>query len=424
MGKFDEIVGYEYIKREFEDLAYTLEHSKELAARGVRIPRGLMLHGGIDRGKKFMANVFAEATGREIFYFDGFSDMDDQFKELAEFESRMTDEGAYLVLISDMHELVRDESVSDALRTFAESSKNRDVFILATANSTDPIQGAWFSENLIPLKIFVDRPGLSDSVEMIEHLLEEKQLVSKVSADDIANIFAMNTYSELDTCISNAVAHMSASGAEKLRREDVIREAERLNFKYRSGVKPVNKQKMLSRALHEAAHVVVGEILEPGIIGIAQILPTGDAIEGGCTCRNADWDDEIHHIAMSLAPLALPGLGYETDCYGSSGDIHKARENAVSLVAENGMRGLDRIALSDENEQYSEWYLQRQESAIVNLLDDKLEEAEKILADNREFLDAVADMICRKGSILASEIRLIKKKCGHGSVGKIKQAKE
>ena len=24
MGKFDEIVGYEYIKREFEDLAYTL----------------------------------------------------------------------------------------------------------------------------------------------------------------------------------------------------------------------------------------------------------------------------------------------------------------------------------------------------------------------------------------------------------------
>ena len=419
MGRFNEIIGYDYIKKEFEELAFMLENRESLEEQGIHTPRGVLLYGAPDHGKKHMAKIFAAETKRRTLFFSTFTDREEEISDLLDFAGEMKDDGKYLVIIGDLHEMADDHSVIDAIRIFVEVTWDKDVFIMATTNKLGPLPDALTGTGIFYRQICVGHPSLEDSRVMTKHLLKEKGLKSEVTAEDIANIFAINSYSELDAFISNAAVHACFRSAEKsgvlsyrrrLIRDDFAKEAANINFGNLSGSEPVPENVKRSRALHEAAHVVVGEMLEPGIMGFAQILTEGNAMEGGYASRNQDLNDEINQIAISLAPHALMELGYETDCYGSNSDVERARGVAVTMVTENAMYGVDKIALSAENEAYSDKYLRRQEKAISRLLKEKKDEAKEILKDNGEFIEAVADALCDRGSILASEIRDLRDK--------------
>ena len=71
MPNFEEIIAYDYVKNEFNELLYMLQNRKNLSEDGVTIPNGVLLWGPADCGKFYMAQELRTAT--DIEYLDVYS---------------------------------------------------------------------------------------------------------------------------------------------------------------------------------------------------------------------------------------------------------------------------------------------------------------------------------------------------------------
>ena len=67
MKDFDKIIGYASIKKDLERIADILKDSTSYTKLGVKLPKGLLLHGEPGVGKTLMANCLADVSGREVF---------------------------------------------------------------------------------------------------------------------------------------------------------------------------------------------------------------------------------------------------------------------------------------------------------------------------------------------------------------------
>ena len=65
MSAFDKVIGYEKEKEELYQLCDMAKNPEKYAALGVKLPRGILLHGVPGGGKTLMASALIEAMGRE-----------------------------------------------------------------------------------------------------------------------------------------------------------------------------------------------------------------------------------------------------------------------------------------------------------------------------------------------------------------------
>ena len=67
MKQFDQIIGYEDIKRELYRICDTMKNTEKYKKLGVTTPRGLLLCGEPGIGKTMMAMAFIEESGRKSY---------------------------------------------------------------------------------------------------------------------------------------------------------------------------------------------------------------------------------------------------------------------------------------------------------------------------------------------------------------------
>ena len=68
MSAFDRVIGYEKEKEQLLQLCDIAKNPQKYAALGVRLPRGVLLHGEPGVGKTLMATAFVEETGRKRYF--------------------------------------------------------------------------------------------------------------------------------------------------------------------------------------------------------------------------------------------------------------------------------------------------------------------------------------------------------------------
>ena len=64
MSAFDKVIGYEKEKEELYQLCDMAKNPAKYAALGVKLPRGILLHGVPGVGKTLMASALIEEMGR------------------------------------------------------------------------------------------------------------------------------------------------------------------------------------------------------------------------------------------------------------------------------------------------------------------------------------------------------------------------
>ena len=64
MSAFDKVIGYEKEKEELYQLYDMAKNPEKYAALGVKLPRGILLHGMPGVGKTLMASALVEEMGR------------------------------------------------------------------------------------------------------------------------------------------------------------------------------------------------------------------------------------------------------------------------------------------------------------------------------------------------------------------------
>lgn len=157
--------------------------------------------------------------------------------------------------------------------------KDKEVFVLATANNIDNLPKSLLRVGRFDKVIEVRNPKGQDAIDIIKHYLSKIKFVDEVDAEYIAKVMNGRSCAELETVINGAGVYAGFSGKEKIDMDDIIKSCMRIIFNAPEMIDATDEDLELT-AYHEAGHTVVAEVLEPDSVNIVSVLKYGGDIGG------------------------------------------------------------------------------------------------------------------------------------------------
>ena len=183
-------------------------------------------------------------------------------------------------------------------------------------------------------------------------------------------------------------------------------------YKLQKADKGIDSMELQKIAIHEAAHAVVGEVLNPGSIGIVSIRGNQSCIgglENGHSTYLKSEEELLNDITKALAGKAGVALIYGTMDVNASGDI----QNATRLLDlwMTSLAGAGFSEVESANNRMSETRLFSSEAIKAAKMEELYRRAYEILYDNRDFLLAVQKELLEHETLLNSDLAKIRESC-------------
>lgn len=166
-------------------------------------------------------------------------------------------------------------------------------------------------------------------------------------------------------------------------------------------------------AVHEAGHLVVMEILEPGRAGMAMVRLRGQkagAVKESTakTTRLTQYDRVLISLGGKAAEeLYCPYVWRD----GSKEDIENAYRGLKEYVKYCGTMGFGLITAPDYTAD-SENLMERREAVIHSEMERARTKAREIIIKNRNFFELTRDELMEKRVLLYSDIQRIRQQAG------------
>ena len=419
MKEFDKVIGYESVKKELEMICDTMKNIDKYKGLGVTTPRGLLLHGEPGVGKTLISQCFIEASGRNVFVCrKDNSEGVFVYKIKKVFEDAIQNAPS-IVFLDDMDKFANDDKFhtnSEAyvtIQSMIDECKGKEVFVLATCNDIINLPASLLRAGRFDKVIKVNNPTGEDAVRIVEHYLKQKKYVGDIDAKEIAQILNGRSCAELETVINEAGIYAGFANKTIIDMEDMISACVRVIFNAPESMNDMSDNDIKNTAYHEAGHAVVAEILEPNSISIVSVRKhTGDT--GGITgCyTNPEYWQQIqtmeNRVMMLLGGKAATEIKFGQIDVGVNSDMRRAFRIVNRFVDDYCAYGFDNFIIdrSTSNE-----LLSRKENHINNEMSRYYGMVKKILAENIEFLDGLAQELIEKKTLVARDVQRIKQTC-------------
>ena len=415
MSAFDKVIGYEAIKSELMRLCDVLKNPDKYKKLGVTASSGVLLCGPPGLGKSLMSKCFIEESGLEASVLrknkpDGvFVDAIKQtFAEAKE-------HAPAIVFLDDMDKFANeDERHPDAqeyvtIQACIDECKGTGVFVIATVNDTDCLPYSLLRAGRFDKTISVEHPSFTDAKKIMAHYLSEKRLSDGIDVEELARLLENNSCAELETVINDAGMYAGFDNRDHIEYEDLKRACIRMLFKGPETDRPQRGDQEDVIAYHEAGHVVVGEITEPGSVNLVTTIDYyGDS--GGIVRVHDDSygyrsRKQIEHAIMrELGGKASIEIVFGIEDIGCSSDMTNAHDNMARMIDDSCIKGFDSYVSYDAAE-YSKEYRDR---LVAAELERVYHEAKRILVEHRAFLEAVHDELMEKRLLTFRDIERIR----------------
>lgn len=415
MSQFDKVIGYEDVKMELIRICDTVKHPDKYARLGISMPRGIMLWGEPGLGKSLMAQCFIEESGCPSFTIRKDKPDGDLVNVIRDVFDKAKAEGRSIVFLDDLDKFANEDNAHPdaeeyvAVQACIDSSKGSDVFVLATANDRYCLPESLLRSGRFDKVIKLDCPEGEDAVKVVEHYLSQKKNLGAVDAVEIARIMNGHSCADLEAVVNEAGIYAAYDGRDKIDQQYLLRACMRKIFDAPERVN--NKEKWYSNsiAVHEAGHVVVAEVLNPGCVNFVSICGYVGT-NAGITNINMENDYERSkelmdwNVIRKLAGKAATELVLGLADVGCSVDMTEAFRIIAKLTDDLCVYGFDTY----ERGTPSSTLLTKKEQLIATQMNIFYQQAKKILMDNRVFLDKMIDALLEKKTLTQNDIKLIR----------------
>lgn len=415
---FDKIIGYGDEKRKLMPICDMMRNPEKYKKLGVVIPSGAILQGPPGYGKTLMCKCFIEACG--VPYFVCRKDKADG--DFVNYIKKCFDDAAEqapaIVFLDDMDKFANEDQDHKnaeeyvAVQACIDNVKGKNVFVIATTNDMYNLPDSLLRAGRFDINLEMCGLEQDDQIKLIEHFLSNKPFVESVSSKDIWNIIGgCTSCAELEKIINDAAMEAAFKGQETLTREDFIVGCLNFHFGGAPSSRVRSKEELLSCAYHEAGHAVVAEVLMPKSIGLISIKPYRATGSDGVTTYDRifegedSYDKSIIIATASLGGKAATEIVFNKLDLGTKIDIRHARRVLEELRDNNAAFGFDK----QEYYGCGQTITEEGNRIISNELDRLYSVAKKVLIENRAFLDAIANALLEKETLLAEDIQAIKK---------------
>ncbi len=425
MSAFDRIIGYEVIRKELERTADALKNTAAYAALGVAAPKGLLLHGEPGVGKSLMASCLIEESGRNVLTLRRDEPDGDFVRAIKETFDKAAAGAPSIVFLDDMDKFAKTEDDCSnqeefvAVQAAIDKVKDKDVFVLATANVLHVLPHSLIRPGRFDRVIEVDSPSACDAPKIIAHFLEGKPLDLSVDTNVIARILNGRSCAELETAMNVAGLLVAFERGDKITMQHIIMGCVSVihgitadHIVVGRNDDPYDSKSVMSRvACHEAGHAVVAEVLCPGSVALACIHEPHDGSRGFVAYSLEDeglLEQDVFSVVRLLAGNAALEQRFGVGDAGAENDTMHAQGRMRDIIAHNSYRG---NFLLESSYQDSPQLLANQETAVFVEMERCARKARQILVENKAFLEAVIEGLLQKGLLTGDEIQAIRQDC-------------
>ena len=212
------------------------------------------------------------------------------------------------------------------LQACIDDAKSTDLFVIATTNDTKYMPPSLLRPGRFDYTLYLDPPMGKIAERIVSYYLRDKDLAEDVLISDIVKAMPKVSCATLETVMNLAALNSTYQGHEHIYKDDVT-DALLQVFIALQNRQELDLTECQKIALHEAAHAVVGEILNPDSIGIVTIRGNQSCIggfENGCSTYLKNEEELLNDITKTLAGKAGVSLIYGVMDVNASGDIQNA----------------------------------------------------------------------------------------------------
>ena len=437
--RFKDVAGCEEEKEEVKEIIDYLRLPKKFTDMGAHIPKGILMVGPPGTGKTLLAKAVAGEANVPFFSISG-SDFVEMFVGTG--ASRVRDmfktaqKSAPCIIFIDEIDAVgrqrgagmgggndeREQTLNQLLVEMDGMTDNAGIVVIAATNRPDVLDPALLRSGRFDRRVTVSLPDIKGREAILQVHARNKKLASDVSLANLAKRTPGFSGADLANVLNEGAILAVRKNESKVTMTDLDEAIDRVMMGPAKKSKKYTEKDKILVAYHEAGHAVIGLKLEDAdMVQKVTIIPRGDA--GGYNLMTPREEKYFHRKSEFIAQITglLGGRTAEEIQFGeiSAGavnDIEKLTEIAKNMVRVYGMSSLGPIQYADpqgnvflgrdytKGSDYSAGVAAEIDKEVRAIVDECHENCRKILTENKDLLDLIANNLYEHETLTNEEI--------------------
>lgn len=437
--RFKDVAGCEEEKEEVKEIIDYLRSPKKFTDMGAHIPKGILMVGPPGTGKTLLAKAVAGEANVPFFSISG-SDFVEMFVGTG--ASRVRDmfktaqKSAPCIIFIDEIDAVgrqrgagmgggndeREQTLNQLLVEMDGMTDNAGIVVVAATNRPDVLDPALLRSGRFDRRVTVSLPDIKGREAILQVHARNKKLANDVSLANLAKRTPGFSGADLANVLNEGAILAVRKNESKVTMTDLDEAIDRVMMGPAKKSKKYTEKDKILVAYHEAGHAVIGLKLEDAdMVQKVTIIPRGDA--GGYNLMTPREEKYFHRKSEFIAQITglLGGRTAEEIQFGeiSAGavnDIEKLTEIAKNMVRVYGMSSLGPIQYADpqgnvflgrdytKGSDYSAGVAAEIDKEVRAIVDECHENCRKILTENKDLLDLIANNLYEHETLTNEEI--------------------
>ena len=444
---FDKVAGLKEEKEEVQELIDFLKNPKKFESLGARIPKGVLLVGPPGTGKTLLARAVAGEANVPFYYISG-SDFVELFVGVG--ASRVRDmfkqakQNAPCLIFIDEIDAVgrqrgaglggghdeREQTLNQLLTEMDGFGANSGIIIIAATNRPDVLDPALLRPGRFDRQIQVSLPDVNGREEILEVHAKNKIFAKGVNLKNIASRTVGFSGADLENLLNEAALLAVRRNKKAITMAEIDEAHDRVLMGPAKVSKKYTEKEKKIVAYHEAGHAVLGIKLESANeVQKITIIPRGSA--GGYNLMLPKQEtflstktELLETICGLLGGRIAEELVFNEVTTGAHNDFEQATKIARSMVTEYGMSSLGPVQLEQQegsiflgrdynkSRNFSSQVAFEIDQEMRKIIDECYKRAQKIIKENRDLLDLIANALLEYETITKEQIEyLVEHKC-------------
>ena len=438
--RFSDVAGEDEAKENLSEIVDYLHNPEKYREIGASMPKGILLVGPPGTGKTMLAKAVAGESNVPFFSMSG-SEFVEMFvgmgaSKVRDLFKQAKEKAPCIVFIDEIDAIgqkrdgrvggndEREQTLNQLLTEMDGFESNNGVIILAATNRPESLDPALTRPGRFDRRVPVELPDLKGREEILKVHARKVKLDESVDFASIARMASGASGAELANIVNEAALRAVRENRSYVTQADLEESIEVVIAGYQKKNAILTDQEKKVVAYHEIGHALVAakQTSSAPVQKITIVPRTSGAL--GYTMQVEDGNhylmsqEELENkIATLTGGRAAEELIFHSSSTGASNDIEQATKLARAMITRYGMsKDFDMVAMETVTNQYlggdtslscsaeTQAEIDRQ---VVELVKKQHEKAAKILADNKEKLDELADYLYERETITGEEFMQI-----------------
>ena len=436
---FKDVAGLAEAKQEIEEIVAFLKNPSKYTELGGKIPKGALLVGPPGTGKTLLAKAVAGEADVPFFSMSG-SDFVEMFVGVG--ASRVRDlfrqakEKAPCIIFIDEIDAVgrargknpnmgsndeRENTLNQLLTEMDGFGSNSGVIILAATNRADILDKALLRAGRFDRQIHVDLPDVNERKQIFNVHLRPIKINETVDVNFLSRQTPGFSGADIANVCNEAALIAARKNKSFVEKQDFLDAVDRIVGGLEKKTKITTVAEKKSIAYHEAGHATISWMLEyANPLVKVTIVPRGEALGAAWYLTEerqlTNREHMLDEMCSTLGGRAAEEVFLHQMSTGAINDLERVTKRAYAMVAYFGMSDklanmsyYDSTGNSDYGftKPYSEKTAELIDSEAKDIVAVEFERAKKILNDNAEKHNTLAELLIEKEVIFAEDLEKI-----------------